>query len=306
MATASMGILLGRRRARRLEASVRVVLLLCAVVSVATTLGIIGSLLFEAVDFFREVSPLEFFTGTSWGPTFKPATFGVLPLVNATVLIALQGTAIAVPLGLGSAIFLSEYARPRTRAVVKPVLEILAGIPTVVFGFFGLTFLTPRILQPLLPGTGVFNALGAAIVIGIAVTPLVASLAEDAMRAVPFGLREAAYGLGATRRTVSLRVVVPAALSGIMAGVILALSRAIGETMIVAIMAGQIPSLTLDPRRPMETMTAFIVQMSLGDTPYGSIEYKTIFAIGTTLFAMTLVLNIAALRFVRRFRERYE
>lgn len=300
------GVSLTRRRTRRVEALVRRLLLLCAVVSVATTLGIIGSLLFEAVDFFREVSPLEFFTGTSWGPTFKPATFGVLPLVNATVLIALLGTAIAVPLGLGSAIFLSEYARPRTRAVVKPALEVLAGIPTVVFGFFGLTFLTPRILQPLLPGTGVFNALGAAIVIGIAVTPLVASLAEDAMRAVPFGLREAAYGLGATRRTVSLRVVVPAALSGIMAGVILALSRAIGETMIVAIMAGQMPNLTLDPRQPMETMTAFIVQMSLGDTPYGSIEYKTIFAIGATLFAMTLVLNIAALRFVRRFRERYE
>jgi phosphate transport system permease protein len=306
MAVATTQISLTGRRTRRVEALVRRLLLLCAVVSVATTLGIIGSLLFEAVDFFRVVSPREFFTGTSWGPTFKPATFGVLPLASATVLIALLGTAIAVPLGLGSAIFLSEYARPRTRALVKPALEVLAGIPTVVFGFFGLTFLTPRILQPLLPGTGVFNALGAAIVIGIAVTPLVASLAEDAMRAVPFGLREAAYGLGATRRTVSLRVVVPAALSGIMAGVILALSRAIGETMIVAIMAGQVPNLTLDPRKPMETMTAFIVQMSLGDTPYGSIEYKTIFAIGTTLFAMTLLLNIVAFRFVRRFRERYE
>jgi phosphate transport system permease protein len=304
--TTTTGISLTRRRARRGEAFVRGLLLLCAVVSVATTLGIVGSLLFEAVEFFRAVSPREFFTGTSWGPTFQPPTFGVLPLVNATVLIALLGTAIAVPLGLGSAIFLSEYARPRTRAVVKPVLEILAGIPTVVFGFFGLTFLTPNVLQPLLPGTGVFNALGAGIIIGIAITPLVASLSEDAMRAVPFGLREAAYGLGATRRTVSLRVVVPAALSGIMAGVILALSRAIGETMIVAIMAGQIPRLTFDPREPMMTMTAFIVQMSLGDTPYGSIEYKTIFAIGTTLFAMTLVLNIAALRFVRRFRERYE
>lgn len=306
MAVASTGVSLTRRRARRVEGLVRSLLLLCAVLSVATTFGIVGSLLFETLDFFRAVSPREFFTGTSWGPTFVPASFGVLPLVNATVLIALLGTAIAVPLGIGSAIFLSEYARPRTRAVVKPTLEILAGIPTVVFGFFGLTFLTPRILQPLVPGTGVFNALGAAIVIGIAITPLVASLSEDAMRAVPFGLREAAFGLGATRRTVSLRVVVPAALSGIMAGVILALSRAIGETMIVAIMAGQIPSLTLDPRRPMETMTAYIVQVSLGDTPYGSIEYKTIFAIGATLFAMTLALNVAAFRFVRRFRERYE
>lgn len=306
MAIASTQVTLTRRRAHHIEGLVRSLLLLCAVLSVATTFGIIGSLLFETVDFFRAVSPREFFAGTSWGPTFKPASFGVLPLVNATVLIALLGTAIAVPLGIGSAVFLSEYARPRTRAVVKPTLEVLAGIPTVVFGFFGLTFLTPRILQPLVPGTGVFNALGAAIVIGIAITPLVASLAEDAMRAVPFGLREAAYGLGATRRTVSVRVVIPAALSGIMAGVILALSRAIGETMIVAIMAGQIPSLTLDPRRPMETMTAYIVQVSLGDTPYGSIEYKTIFAIGTTLFAMTLLLNVVAFRFVRRFRERYE
>lgn len=299
-------ISLTRRRAYRLETVARGLLLLCAAISVATTLGIIGSLLFEAVDFFRVASPRAFFTGTSWGPTFEPATFGVLPLVNATVLIALLGTAIAVPLGLGSAIFLSEYARPRTRAVVKPVLEVLAGIPTVVFGYFGLTFVTPRILQPLVPGTGVFNALGAGVVIGIAITPLVASLSEDAMRAVPFGLREGAYGLGATRRTVSLRVVVPAALSGIMAGVVLAFSRAIGETMIVAIMAGQMPNLTADLRQPMETMTAYIVQVSLGDTPYGSIEYRTIFAIGATLFAMTLLLNVLAFRFVRRFRERYE
>ncbi len=306
MAEATIGISLVRRRARRGEALVRLLLLACAVVSIATTFGIIGSLLFETADFFREVSPREFFTGTSWAPTFRPASFGVLPLVNATVLIALLGTAIAVPLGLGSAIFLSEYARPRTRAVVKPVLEVLAGIPTVVFGYFGLTFLTPRVLQPLVPGTSIFNALGAAVVIGIAITPLVASLSEDAMRAVPFGLREAAYGLGATRRTVSLRVVVPAALSGIAAGVILALSRAIGETMIATIIAGQIPNLTFDVRQPMETMTAYIVQVSLGDTPYGSIEYRTIFAIGTTLFAMTLLLNVLSFRFVRRFRERYE
>ena len=297
---------LTRQSARWGERAIRFVLASCAVLSVATTFGIIFSLLFETVDFFRAVSPAEFFTGTSWGPTFKPATFGVLPLVSATVLIAVLGTLIAVPLGLGSAIFLSEYAKPRTRSTIKPILETLAGIPTVVFGYFGLTFLTPRILQPLVPGTGIFNALGASIIIGIAITPLIASLSEDAMRAVPFGLREAAYGMGATRRTVSLRVVIPAALSGIMAGVILALSRAIGETMIVAIMAGQVPNLTLDPRQPMETMTAFIVQTSLGDTPYGSIEYKTIFAIGTTLFVMTLLLNIASFRFVRRFRERYE
>jgi phosphate transport system permease protein len=294
------------RGSRPGERVVRSILLLCTVVSVATTIGIVLSLIFETVAFFRLVSPVDFLTGTSWGPTFRPASFGVLPLVNATVLIAVGGTLVAVPLGVGSAIYLSEYAGPRARSLIKPVLEVLAGIPTVVFGYFGLTVLTPKVIQPLIPGTGVFNALGASVVIGIAITPLVASLSEDAMRAVPLGLREAAYGMGATRRTVSLRVVVPAALSGIMAGVVLALSRAIGETMIVAIMGGFTPNLSFDPREGMETMTAYIVQISLGDAPYGSIEYRTIFAIGTMLFAMTLLLNVAALRFVRRFRERYE
>jgi phosphate transport system permease protein len=297
---------LARQSPRYGERIIRSLLFACAVVSIATTLGIILSLLFETIDFFGSVSPAEFFTGTSWGPTFKPPSFGVLPLVSATVQIALMGTLIAVPLGLGSAIFLSEYAKPRTRATIKPILEVLAGIPTVVFGYFGLTFLTPEILQPLVPGTGIFNALGASIIIGIAITPLVASLSEDAMRAVPLGLREAAYGMGATRRTVSLRVVLPAALSGIMAGVILALSRAIGETMIVAIMGGFTPNLSIDPRQGMETMTAFIVQISLGDAPFGSVEYETIFAIGTTLFVLTLLLNVASFRFVKRFRERYE
>jgi phosphate transport system permease protein len=305
-AQATARLELVRRRARWGERLIRAALFACAAVSIATTLGIVLSLLFETVGFFRLVSPFEFLTGTSWGPTFEPATFGVLPLVSATVQIAVYGVLIAIPLGIGSAIFLSEYASRRTRAAIKPVLEVLAGIPTVVFGYFGLTFLTPKLLQPLVPGTGIFNALGASIIIGVAITPLVASLAEDAMRAVPLGLREAAYGMGATRRTVSLRVVMPAALSGIMAGVILAFSRAIGETMIVAIMAGLNPNLSLDPRQGMETMTAYIVQISLGDSPYGSVEYRTIFAIGTTLFLMTLLLNIASFRFVRRFRERYE
>ncbi len=302
----SRPISLTRRSAHHGERLIRWTLLGCAVVSVATTFGIIASLVFETVEFFRAVPLSEFLTGTSWGPTFEPPTYGVLPLIAATVQIALYGTLIAVPLGLGSAIFLSEYATTRTRNAIKPVLEVLAGIPTVVFGYFGLTFLTPTILQPLVPGTGIFNALGASIIIGIAITPLVASLSEDAMRAVPIGLREAAYGMGAMRRTVSLRIVVPAALSGIMAGTILALSRAIGETMIVAIMAGLNPNLSLDPRQGMETMTAYIVQISLGDSPYGSIEYRTIFAIGTTLFLMTLLLNVASFRFVKRFRERYE
>jgi phosphate transport system permease protein len=288
------------------ERIVIAVLFACGILSIFTTAGIVASLSFEAFEFFRAVSPLEFFTGTSWGPTFKPPSFGVLPLLNATVLIGLTSMAFALPLGLGSAIYLSEFASPRVRAVVKPALEILAGIPTVVFGYFALNVVSPGLVRPLIPGTGVFNALAASLVIGIMIVPLVASISEDAMRAVPSGLREASYGMGATRRITALRVVLPAALSGIAAASILALSRAIGETMIVAIAAGQQPNLSVDPREPMQTMTAFIVQISLGDTPYGSVEYRTIFAIGMTLFALTLVLNIAALRFVRRFREVYE
>jgi phosphate transport system permease protein len=281
-------------------------LFLCGAISIGTTAGIIGSLAFETIEFFRVVSPLDYLTGTSWGPTFKSASFGVLPLVSATVLIAAGSMLIALPVGLGSAVYLSEYATPRVRRRVKPILEVLSGIPTVVFGYFALTFVTPTLLQKLVPGTGIFNALSASVVIGIMIVPLVASLSEDAMRAVPRSLREAAYGMGATRRTVAIKVVVPAALSGIAAGSVLALSRAIGETMVVAIAAGQIPNLAIDPREPMETMTAYIVQVSLGDTPYGSVEYRTIFALGTTLFLMTLGLNVAAFRLVRRFRERYE
>jgi phosphate transport system permease protein len=213
---------------------------------------------------------------------------------------------VAVPVGLGAAVYLAEYARPGVRRVLKPLLEILAGIPTVVFGYFALTFLTPELLRRLVPGTGVFNALSASLAIGIMAVPLVASISEDAMRAVPQALREAAYAMGAMRRTVAARVVVPAALSGIAAAVILGLSRAIGETMIVAIAAGQMPNLSLDPREAMQTMTSYIVQISQGDTPYGSVEYRTIFAVGATLFLMTLALNAASLRLVRRFRERYE
>jgi len=299
-------ISLSRRGPRRGERAVRLALLACGVLSIATTFGIIASLAFETIEFFRAVPLQRFFIGTSWGPTFRPPSFGVLPLASATVLIALGAVTVALPVGLGAAVYLSEYAGRRARRVIKPVLEVLAGIPTVVFGYFALSFLTPKVLQPLIPGTAIFNALSASLVIGIMIVPLVASLAEDAMRAVPRSLREAAYGMGATRRTVATRVVIPAALSGIAAGFILALSRAIGETMIVAIAAGQIPNLSVDPRAPMETMTAYIVQVSLGDTPFGSIEYKTIFALGTTLFAMTLGLNALSFRFVRRFRERYE
>ena len=272
----------------------------------ATTFAIIASLAVETVDFFQEVPLADYFTGTTWAPTFSPPRFGVLPLISATLLITGIAAVVAFPLGLGTAIHLSEYATPRVRTVVKPVLEVLAGIPTVVFGYFALTFLTPSIVQPLVPGTRIFNALSAGLVVGVMIIPLIASISEDAMRAVPRDLREAAYAMGATRRTVALKVVVPAALSGIAAAFILGLSRAIGETMIVAIAAGTLPNLSIDPRESMETMTTFIVQVSLGDTPAGSTAYKTIFAIGTTLFAMTLALNVVSNRVVRRFRERYE
>ncbi|HZA26958.1 MAG TPA: phosphate ABC transporter permease subunit PstC [Actinomycetota bacterium] len=281
-------------------------LLACGAISVATTLAIIASLAVETVDFFQEVPFAEYFTGTTWAPTFSPPHFGVLPLVSATLLITAIAALVAFPLGLGTAIYLSEYAKPRVRKTVKPFLEVLAGIPTVALGYFALTFVTPTLAQRLVPGTRIFNALSAGVVVGVMIIPLVASISEDAMRAVPRSLREAAYGMGATRRTVATRVVVPGALSGIAASFILGLSRAIGETMIVAIAAGALPNLSIDPRESMETMTTFIVQVSLGDTPAGSTAYKTIFAVGTTLFAMTLVLNILSHQFVRRFRERYE
>lgn len=286
----------------------KALLFLCGVVSIATTIGILLSLAFEAYEFFKEVSPIEYLTGTRWAPTFSPAGFGVIPLVTATLLITAIGGLVALPLGLGIAIYLSEYAHRRARKIIKPTLEVLAGIPTVVFGYFALTFVTPEILQPIVPGmeSRIFNALSAGLVVGIAIVPVVASISEDAMRAVPNGLREAAYGMGAIRRTVALRVVVPAALSGIAAAFILGVSRAIGETMIVAIASGQIANLSFDPREPMETMTAYIVQVSLGDTPVGSVAYRTIFALGTTLFGLTLLLNAISFRVARRFREKYE
>jgi phosphate transport system permease protein len=293
-------------RKRVEEHLIKGALLACAVVSVATTFAIIASLAAETVDFFRDVPLADYFTGTTWAPTFAPPRFGVLPLVSATLLITGIGALVAFPIGLGTAIYLSEYARPRVRKTVKPVLEILAGIPTVVFGYFALTFVTPSLLQPLVPGTRIFNSLSAGLVVGVMIVPLVASISEDAMRAVPGSLRQAAFAMGASRRTVATRVVVPAALSGIAAAFILGLSRAIGETMIVAIAAGTLPNLSVDPREPMETMTTFIVQVSLGDTPAGSVAYKTIFAVGTTLFAITLGLNVFSQRVVRRFRERYE
>lgn len=289
---------------RRFEFLIERALLVCALVSVLTTVGIVGVLLFETVEFFREVPIVEFLTGTEWTPLFTNARFGVLPLVLGTVLVSAIAMAVALPFGLLSAIYLSEYAPPRMRRVVKPVLEVLAGIPTVVYGYFALLFVTP-ILQQLVPGLAGFNALSPGIVMGIMILPLVSSLAEDAMQSVPNGLREGAYALGATRMQTALTVVVPAAFSGITAAFILAVSRAVGETMIVAIAAGQQPRATLDPRVPIETMTAYIVQVSLGDTPAGTLEYRTIFAVGMLLFLSTFGLNLASTWVRERYREVY-
>jgi phosphate transport system permease protein len=295
-----------QRRRRATERAVGAFLIGATAVSILTTVGIVLVLIFETFAFFREVSPWEFLTGTVWAPLIAPRSFGVLPLISGTLLVAAIAIAVAMPLGLVIAIYLAEYAGQRTRSIVKPFLEILAGIPTVVFGFFALTFVTPRLVQPLIPGTNVFNAASAGIVVGLMVLPMVATISEDAMAAVPRALREAAHGLGATKLEVSLRVVVPAALSGVIASFILAVSRAVGETMAVAIAAGSTPVLTLDPTQSVQTMTGYIAQVSLGDTPQNSLEFKTIFAVGMTLFLMTLLLNIASQLFVRRYRNVYQ
>jgi phosphate transport system permease protein len=280
------------------------VLFLCAALSVLTTAGISAVLAFETYEFLREVPILDFLTGTEWTPLFSNQQFGVLPLVVGTMLVSAIAMVVALPMGLLSAIYLSEYSPSGFRRVVKPVLEILAGVPTVVYGYFALTFVTP-LLQQVFPTLSGFNALSPGLVMGLMILPLVSSLSEDAMRAVPQGLREGSYALGATRMQTALRVVVPAAFSGITAAFILAVSRAIGETMIVAIAAGQQPRLTGNPFVPIETMTAYIVQVSLGDTPQGTIEYRTIFAVGMLLFVMTFTLNLISTWLRERFREEY-
>jgi len=296
---------LGFKRARQLkEGAIAAVMFLAAAVGALTTAGIILALFGETVAFFREVSIVEFVTETQWTPLFSGKKFGIWPLVTATFLTSVIALLVAVPLGLLAAVFLSEFAHPRVRAVVKPVLEVLAGIPTVVYGYFALTVLTP-FLQHFID-LSLFNGLSAGIVMGIMILPTVASLSEDAMSAVPHSLREAGYGLGANRAEGAFRVVMPAALSGIAAAVILGFSRAVGETMIVAIAAGQNPRFPLDPTVPIMTMTTYIVQVSLGDTPYGSLSYRTLFAVGSTLFALTFVLNIASYALVRRFRQEYD
>jgi phosphate transport system permease protein len=289
---------------RRWERLIEKVLFACALVSVVTTAGIIAVLVVESFEFFR-VAPLgEFLFGTEWTPLFVDQKFGVLPLVAGTLLVSSIAMLVALPMGMLSAVYLSEYAGPRVRRVIKPVLEVLAGVPTVVYGYFALLFVTP-LLQQIIPSLAGFNALSPGIVMGIMILPLVSSLTEDAMRAVPNGLREASYALGATRMQTSLTVVVPAAFSGITAAFILAISRAVGETMIVAVAAGQQPRLTLDPRVPIETMTAYIVQVSLGDTPTGTLEYRTIFAVGMLLFAGTFGLNLVSSWLRERYREAY-
>jgi phosphate transport system permease protein len=290
---------------KRFEFLIEKGLLACALISIGTTVGIIVILATETLAFLREVPVADFLFGTEWTPLFATPRFGVLPLVVGTTLVSLIAMIVALPMGLLSAIYLSEYAGLRTRRIVKPVLEILAGVPTVVYGYFALLFVTP-LLQQIMPGLSGFNALGPGIVMGIMILPLVASLSEDAMRGVPRGLREGSYALGATRMQTSLRVVVPAAFSGITAAFILAMSRAIGETMIVAIAAGQQPRLTWDPTVPIETMTTYIVQVSMGDTPQGTLEYRTIFAVGMLLFLGTFGLNLASAWLRERYREEYQ
>jgi phosphate transport system permease protein len=272
------------------------------------TIGIVVSLLEPTIEFFGEVSPKEFFTGTEWSPLFANPKFGVLPLLTGTVVTTGVALLVCVPIGLLSAIYLSEYARVRVRKVLKPAIELLAGIPTVVYGFFALTFVTP-LLQDVWPfgdPPGVFSAVSAGLVMGIMIVPTVASLSEDAMSAVPQSLREGAYGLGSSRMQVVTRVVFPAALSGIVASIVLAISRAVGETMIVLIAAGQRPNLTFNPVNDVQTMAAFIGAAGIGDQPTGSLGYKTIFAVGATLFVLTFIMNLISIRLVRKYRQIYE
>jgi phosphate transport system permease protein len=287
------------------EDVVKGVLALCALVSVATTVGIVLALFQPAIEFFQDISIVDFLTGTNWAPLFQPAAFGVLPLVAGTLVVTFCACLVCVPFGLGSAIYLSEYAKARTRKTLKPALEVLAGIPTVVYGYFALTLVGP-ILKDLGITSSAASALAAGLVMGVMLLPTVASISEDAMSAVPRDLRDGAYALGSTRLQVSTRIVVPAAISGIVASFVLAISRAVGETMIVLIAAGGQPNLTWNPFEAVQTMTAFIAATGQGDVPTGSLEYKTIFAVGATLFVMTLVMNLVAIRLVRRFREVYE
>jgi phosphate transport system permease protein len=294
-------------RRPRSERIIEVALFASAALGVLTTAGLILVLAFQTIEFFTEINPLDFFTGTRWSGAIQPYAFGIWPLISGTVLIAVIAMLVAVPLGLLAAILLADYASPRVRNVVKPLLEMIAGIPTIVFGFFAINFLAPQVLQPLLgkQNIGTFSALSAGIVVGLLVTPLIASISEDSMRAVPRGMREGAYAMGATKFEVVRKVVLPAALSGVMASIILAMSRAVGETMAVSLAGGDKPQLSLDPTESVQTMTSFIAQIAIGETAQGSITFKSLFAVGATLFVMTLVLNLISSWVVRRFRTVY-
>lgn len=286
------------------ESIIQMILALSASISILTTIGIVFSLLFETVIFFNEVSIVEFFTTIRWAPVFDPPSFGVLPLISGTLLIAVLSSMVSLPLGLGSAIYLSEFASSKARKLIKPILELLAGVPSIVYGYFALTFITP-LLRTFLPQTEIFNALSASIAVGIMTLPMVASLSEDAMMAVPNSIRQGAYALGSTQLEVSTHVIVPAAFSGIASSFVLAISRAIGETMIVAIAAGQTPSMALNPLGSIQTMTGFMVNMALGDIQQGSIEFKTVFVVGMVLFIITLIMNLIAKKIIARNREVY-
>jgi phosphate transport system permease protein len=292
-------------RRRYGETAIKLVLAACAAVSVLTTVGIVVALAEPTIEFFQNVGIGEYLTGTEWSPLFTPSSFGVLPLVVGTLSTTFWACIVALPFGLGAAIYLSEYAGARARSWLKPALEVLAGIPTVVYGYFALTAVTPFLKDLGMP-VEVFNALAAGLVMGVMILPTVASLSDDAMTAVPMALREGAYGLGASKLQVSTRVVVPAALSGIAASFVLGISRAVGETMIVAIAAGAQPTITFNPYEAVQTMTAYIAAVGIGDVPTGSLEYKTIFAVGATLFVATLAMNLLSIRLVRRYREVYE
>jgi len=289
------------RRSRPGERVIEALLALCGLLSVAITIAIVATLVIDGSGLFRAVSFRKFF-GSTWSP--RNGEYGIAELLAGTVLVSAIAIAVAVPLGLAAATYLSEYARPRVRRILKPMLEVLAGVPTVVYGFFALTVVTP-LLQKVFQ-INVFNALSAGLVMGVMIIPTVASVSEDAMRAVPQSLREGAYGLGAGRRRVAVRVVIPAALSGIAAGIILGISRAVGETMIVAVAAGSTPNLTANPLESIQTMTGYIAQIALGESPRGTASYKSIFVVGLTLFVLTLILNLISVRLVRRFRQVYQ
>jgi phosphate transport system permease protein len=301
---------IAQRRSRAGERVIVRALFACAVLSIAVTVGIVAVLVFDAFEFFRESSVVEFLTGTVWAPgqgSGEGGRYGVLPLINGTLMIGVGSIVVGLPLGVLTAIYLSEYASPRVRGLLKPALEILAGIPTVVVGYFALQFVTPTLLRPLFgeDRVFVFNAAAGSVAVGLMILPIIASISEDAMRSVPASLREAAYGLGSTKRQVSLRVVVPAALSGIAASVILGFSRAVGETMAVTIAAGNSPRMTLDFFTSIQTLTASIAQTVSGEASAGTVRYNALFALGLTLFVITLAMNVVSARIVRRFRQVY-